>query len=235
MAGGTASAVKRYAAVAGLICALMLALLGLAELLDLQLLTDDSPDLGEAGLGAAAASFALLAGDVLLPVPSSGVMIANGALFGPVAGALLSLAGSEAAALLAYAVGRRGGALLDRVVSPADRERAAALLDERGIVAIVATRPVPVVAETTAILAGAIGMPLGRFAWAAAAGALPPAVAYALAGAVAERFGAALVVFGGVLALSALVWLAGRRRATSTAPARTSASAAPASRPRARA
>jgi len=229
--------VKRYAIAAALICALMLVLFGVAELLAVPLLTDDSPDLGEAGAGAALASLALLAVDVVLPVPSSGVMVANGALFGPLAGALLSLAGSELAALLGYAIGRRGGALLDRLVPPADRERAAALLHERGTVMIVATRPVPVVAETTAILAGAIGMPLGRFAWAAAAGALPPAVAYALAGAVAQRFGALLVVFGGALVLSGLVMLAGRRRAaaTPTAPGRTSASAAPASRPRARA
>jgi uncharacterized membrane protein YdjX (TVP38/TMEM64 family) len=211
--------VKRYAAVAALICALMLALLGLAELLALPLLSDDSPDLGEAGAGAAAAGFALLAGDVVLPVPSSGVMVANGALFGAVAGAFLSLAGSEAAALLGYAIGRRGGALLDRDVRPADQARAASLLEDRGVIAIVATRPVPVLAETTAILAGAIGMPLGRFAWAAAAGALPPSVAYAFAGAIAERFSAALVVFGGTLVLSGLVWLAGRRRAAVPAAA----------------
>lgn len=81
------------------------------------------------------------------------------------------------------------------------------------------------IAETTAILAGAVGMPLARFAWAAALGSLPPALAYALAGALAARLGTTIVVFGGVLVLATLVWLGGRRRAAamSTAPARTSA------------
>jgi uncharacterized membrane protein YdjX (TVP38/TMEM64 family) len=106
--------VRRYAVVAWLIGAFMLAVFGIAELLALPLSSGESPDLGEAGAGAAALSLALLAGDVLLPVPSSGVMVANGTLFGPVGGSLLSLAGSELAALLGYWLCRRGGALLDR-------------------------------------------------------------------------------------------------------------------------
>jgi uncharacterized membrane protein YdjX (TVP38/TMEM64 family) len=219
------SVLKCYAAAAGAICLLMLALFALAHLLAVPVLSEESPSLGEAGLGAAAVSFGLLAGDVVLPVPSSAVMIANGALFGPLGGAVLSLAGSEAAALLAYAIGRRGDALLDRFVPPGDRAHVASALERGGTVAIVVTRPVPVIAETTAILAGAVGMPLARFAWAAALGSLPPALAYALAGALAARTGTTIVVFGGVLVLATLVWLGGRRRAAamSTAPARTSA------------
>jgi uncharacterized membrane protein YdjX (TVP38/TMEM64 family) len=158
-----------------------------------------------------AASFALLAGDVLLPVPSSAVMLLNGSLFGPVGGAALSLAGSEAAALLGWAIGRRGGPLLRRVVSPAARDRAEALVRERGAMAIVLTRPIPVVAETAAILAGAAGMPLRRLALAAAVGALPPALPYALAGAYAKRF-ADIAVLAVMLLLAAAFWLVARRR-----------------------
>src|SRR4051794_15661141 len=107
----------------------MLALFGLAHALGVPVLSDESPDLGPAGVGAAAASFALLVADVVLPVPSSGVMVADGALFGPVAGAALSLAGSEAAALAGYAIGRRGGALLERAVPPAGSGRAAKAIE----------------------------------------------------------------------------------------------------------
>ena len=203
---------RRYLLAALFVCALLLALFGLAQLLEIPLLSDESPDLGGAGPGAAAASLALLAGDVLLPVPSSALMILNGSLFGAVGGALLSFAGSEAAALLGFAIGRRGGPALERFVSPAARERAERMVRERGALAIVVTRPIPVVAETAAILAGATGMPLGRFAVAAAIGSLPPAVAYALAGAYAERFDAGLVVLAGVLALAAALWLAERVR-----------------------
>ena len=156
------------------------------------------------------ASFALLAADVVLPVPSSALMILNGALFGLVPGAVLSLAGGVAAALLGATIGRRGGALLERAVAPDRRLRAAALVQRRGALAIMLTRPVPIVAETVAVLAGAAGMPLGRVAFAAALGSLVPAIAYAAAGAGAATAGRSLVVFGGVLGLSAAAWLVER-------------------------
>jgi uncharacterized membrane protein YdjX (TVP38/TMEM64 family) len=203
---------RGYAIAAALLGALMLALFGLAHALGAPVLTEAQPDLGEAGPAAAAASFALLACDVVLPVPASAVMTANGALFGALGGALLSLAGSVAAALLGCAIGRRGGPLLDRLVSPEQRARAAPALEQPGMLAIVLTRPVPVLAETAAILAGAAGMPLGRLASAAAIGSIPPAVAYALAGATAEHFGGTLVVFAGVLLLSAAMWASLRMR-----------------------
>jgi uncharacterized membrane protein YdjX (TVP38/TMEM64 family) len=202
---------KRYAVAGAALCLFMLALFGLAQLLDVPVLADESPDLGSAGAGAALAGVALLVGDVLLPVPSSAVMIANGALFGPVVGALLSLVGSQAAALVGFAIGRRGGPLLERAVSPAQRERTAAALERRGAVAVVVSRPVPVVAETVTILAGASGMPFRRFALAALVGSLPPAVAYALAGSLATRFSESVVVFAGVLLLAGLFWFAERR------------------------
>lgn len=226
---------RTYAIAACAISALMLALFWLAHLLEVPVLSQEHPDLGEAGVGAAVLSFALLAGDVVLPVPSSGVMFATGALFGPLGGAVLSLAGSEAAALLGFIIGRRGGALLERLVSPGQRVRAAAVLEQRGAVAIVLTRPVPVIAETVAILAGAAGMSLRRLAVAAAIGSIPPAVAYSLAGAVAERFGEAVVVFVGALLVSVVFWLADRRRRRFCSPGTsTSASEAPASLARAR-
>jgi uncharacterized membrane protein YdjX (TVP38/TMEM64 family) len=192
----SAAPARGYAIAAAALGAIMLALFGLAHALGVPVLTEAHPDLGEAGAGAAAASFALLAFDA--------VMTANGALFGALGGAVLSLAGSVAAALLGFAIGRRGGALLDRLVPPVQRSRAA--LERQGMLAIVLTRPVPVVAETTAILAGAAGLPLARLTAAAALGSIPPAAGYALAGATAESFGGAPAVFAGVLLLSAALW-----------------------------
>jgi uncharacterized membrane protein YdjX (TVP38/TMEM64 family) len=181
----SASVARGYAIAAAALAVLMLVLFGLAHALGAPVLTEAQPDLGAAGPGTAAASFGLLAFDVVLPVPASAVMTLNGALFGPAGGALLSLAGSQTAAVLGFALGRRGGPLLDRLVSPEQRARAAPALQQPGMLAVALTRPVPVVAETTAILAGAAGMPLGRLALAAAVGSIPPAVAYALAGAAA--------------------------------------------------
>src|SRR5918997_4884756 len=174
----------------------------LAHALELPLLSDETPALGEAGPGAAIAGVALLIADVVLPVPSSGVMLANGALFGAVAGAALSLAGSMGAAALAWWVGRRG-----RLV-PASESPQAALLAERGGWAVTISRPVPVLAETVAIMAGAVGMPLRRLLPYALLGAVPPAVGYGVVGAAAGASDAALPVFAAVLAVSACVWVA---------------------------
>ena len=203
---------RTYAIAAAAIAALLLALFGLAELLSVPVLSDRSPDLGDPGIAAAAASFALLAGDVVLPVPSSALMILDGSLFGPVGGTLLSFAGSEAAALLGFAIGRRGGPALARFSSPAARARVERLVERHGAIAIVVTRPVPVVAETAALLAGATAMPLRSFAVAAAIGSIPPAVAYALVGAYAARAGVGLALFAAVIVLALAYWVVGQRR-----------------------
>src|SRR5262245_26902205 len=54
------------------------------------------------------AGCALLIADVVAPVPSSIIMFANGVVFGPVWGSLLSLAGGMGAALAGYWIGTRG-------------------------------------------------------------------------------------------------------------------------------
>jgi uncharacterized membrane protein YdjX (TVP38/TMEM64 family) len=183
----------------------------LVEALGVPLLTDPTPWLGRPGWAAASVGVGLLVADVLLPVPSSLVMIAHGALFGVAKGALLSLAGSLGATLLGFALGRRGGPLLARLVSAEERTRADRLLGEWGALAVVVTRPVPLLAETVAIMAGASPLGWRRVAAAALAGSLPGALLYAFAGATAARsLQNGLLVFSLVIAVAALFWLAGR-------------------------
>src|SRR2546429_2592444 len=117
------------------------------EALGVPLLTDPTPWMKHGGVLVAALGVGLLIADVLLPVPSSLVMVAHGALFGVVNGTLLSLAGSIGAALFGFAIGRRGGKLLERVITAQERERADDLLKRWGALSIVVTRPVPLLAE----------------------------------------------------------------------------------------
>jgi uncharacterized membrane protein YdjX (TVP38/TMEM64 family) len=189
-----------------------LALFGLAEALELSLLADPDPWLSGAGsLTAAAAGFGLLVVDVFLPVPSSLVMIAHGALFGVAGGALLSLAGGTAAAATGFALGRWGRAPLHRLIPEAERRRADALLGRWGILAVVVTRPVPILAESVAILAGTCRLSWRRFLRAAVLGNLPACLLYAVTGATALRLDDAFLTFGLVLLVATLVWLWGRR------------------------
>jgi uncharacterized membrane protein YdjX (TVP38/TMEM64 family) len=185
------------------------ALFVVVEALNVPLLTDPEPVLQQAPLAAAVVGVGLLVVDVALPVPSSLVMIAHGAAFGPLLGAALSLLGSLGAALLGFAVGRRGGPLLDRVVSAGERRRADALLARWGVLAIVVTRPVPLLAETTVILAGASPLGWRRTAVAALVGSAPAAVLYALAGSIATGLGNPAAVFALVLLLAGATWAVG--------------------------
>lgn len=202
---------RRYWLLTGAMLVVFLALFGVVEALGVPLLTDPAPWMRHAGASAAAVGVGLLVVDVALPVPSSFVMVAHGALFGVLPGALLSLAGSVGAAAVAFAIGRRGGPLLARLVPAEERARADALLDRWGGLAIIVTRPVPLLAETVAILAGASPLGWRRVLGAATLGSIPPALLYAVTGASAARLDSSLLVFGLVLLVAGGFWLLGRR------------------------
>ncbi|MCB9546379.1 MAG: TVP38/TMEM64 family protein [Myxococcales bacterium] len=201
---------RRYLFVAVAMMAVFLALFGLATWLEIPLLTDPSAELAAGGLVAAGVGVGLLVADVLLPVPSSLVMTAHGAVFGVAGGVALSLLGSVGAAVVAFALGRRGGPLLSKLVG-ADRARGDALLARYGGLAIVATRPLPLLAETVALLAGTSPMRWRTLIVAAVLGNLPPALLYALTGATAASLEDGFLMFGGVLAMTGVFWWVARR------------------------
>lgn len=202
---------KRFWILTVSMMAAFLALFGVAQALRVPLLTDPSPWLSGGGAAAALLGVGLLIADVLLPVPSSLVMIAHGTLFGTFGGTVLSLAGALGAGLFGFGIGRKGGPLFARLVSEGERERADALLEQWGVLAIVVTRPIPILAETVAVLAGASPLGWGRMAAATLAGSLPAALLYAITGATAARLDNAVLVFALVLAVAGLFWALGRR------------------------
>lgn len=172
---------------------------------------DPGPWLAVGGVSAAAVGVGLLVADVVLPVPSSLLMVALGALFGTAVGTALSLVGAVGAALAGYGLGRWAGPpVLRRVCSPAERERATGLVHRWGLLAVLASRPVPLLAETVALVAGAERLGVWRTSACAALGALPGALLYALAGAVGGGGPGGVLVFGVVLAVTGLLWLLGR-------------------------
>jgi membrane protein DedA with SNARE-associated domain len=143
-------------------------------------------------------------------------MVGLGASYGPIAGALLGAAGSLGALATGHQLGRAGTRFVDRVGTPAERARGHRMLRRWGPVAVIASRPVPVLAETVAVLTGAAGLPRHHVLLAGILGVTPMAAAYAMAGAWARGTGAlGVVVLLGLIALAALTALALRRRATS--------------------
>lgn len=202
---------KRYALVAsGLIVFFLLVFL-IINALDVRILIDPTPWMASAGWQVALIGVGLLVVDVLLPVPSSLVMIAHGLVFGIFWGTLLSWSGSVGATLVGFAIGRRGGKLMDRCLSRQEKERADVLLRRWGGLAIIVTRPVPVLAETTAIIAGSTAMSWRMTLISAVAGSFPPALVYAVVGAKATSLNEGLLVFLLGMLLAGLFWLASRR------------------------
>lgn len=196
---------KHYLIVTAGLMAFFLACFLAVEALGLPVLTDPGPWMNAGGITAALVGTALLVADVVLPVPSSLIMVANGALFGVWIGMLLSLIGSTGAALFGFAIGRKGGATLEKLVTPEESARANALLEKWGVLAIIVTRPVPIFAETTAVIAGTSSIGWGTMTLASLAGSIPAAILYALAGAAVADMQSALVVFGCVILIAALI------------------------------
>src|SRR5437870_3531492 len=201
---------KRYLLVMMSMMAFFLGLFFIVEALGVPLLADPTPWMRHGGVLAAILGVSLLIADVLLPVPSSLVMVAHGALFGVVTGTFLSLLGSMGAALFGFAIGRRGGKLLARIVTAEERARADRMLARWGSLAVALTRPIPLLAETVAIMAGASPLGWGRMALAALVGSLPPALLYALTGASVANLQSTSLMFGVVMLVTGLFWLIGR-------------------------
>jgi uncharacterized membrane protein YdjX (TVP38/TMEM64 family) len=186
---------------------IFLACFSVAEALGVPLLTDPMPALRGAGPLAGVIGVGLLVADVVLPVPSSLVMIAHGALFGVWIGSILSLVGSTGCSLTGFAMGRAGREKVRRFVTEAEYARASRLLDRWGMVAIVATRPVPILAEVMSIIAGTTpAMSWWQITISSIAGSLPPAIAYAVAGHPATKTVGAIWVFSALMLLSAAMW-----------------------------
>lgn len=201
---------KHYVLLTVAMMVFFLALFGVAQALDVEILTRPEPWLERGGWMAALVGLALLTGDVLLPVPSTLVMVANGALFGVAVGTALSLVGSLGAGLVGFGLGRRGGPWVARLVPEDEQQRANNLLERWGDLAIVVTRPVPIVAETVAVLAGTSSLTWRRMTLATLVGALPASLLYAVTGATAATFDNAVLIFGLVLLVAGAFWVLGR-------------------------
>ena len=197
---------KRYVAVYAGLAGVMLAVFVLTEALDLPYLTDPDPLRGHRGALAAVVGVALLVADVVLPVPASVVMVAHGALFGAVLGSAISMVGTLGAFGVGFALGRWAAPVVASGVPEGGHLEADRLVSRWGHVAIVVSRPIPILAEAVAFAAGTSSLRWRSSLGAAALGSLPAAAAYAAAGTAASSSdGTALFIVVGGLPLGAIV------------------------------
>ena len=199
---------SRYVWLAGGLLAFFLTAYLIVDVAGLPVLVEPDASLADVGPWAAGLGIGLLVVDAFVPVASSVVMLSLGALYGPLAGASLALVGRLGSWLCGFAVGRRAGGFVERKVPEPERTRAERLLTRHGALAVVITRPVPLLGETLAVLAGASRMSWARGALAALVGSIPEAVTYALAGGLARRFETGALLWVLLLGVSGLFWAA---------------------------
>lgn len=147
----------------------------------------------------------LLAVDVLVPTPSSLVSTGAGLVLGFVGGAAVSWAGMTVGSILGYWLGFRFGyPLADRLVGGDELRRFRKMSQRFGDWIIVASRPVPVLAETSVMFAGISEMPAGRFLLLSALSNLGVSAVYAAVGAFSYTVNSFLLAFGGAILVPAL-------------------------------
>ena len=146
-----------------------------------------------------------LALDVLLPIPSSLVSTASGALLGFVGGTLVCWVGMSLGCLLGYWIGATGGTtVIQRLLGERELEKAADLAQRIGLSALVMARAVPVLAEASTIAAGAARIPWREFVLVTSLANLGIAAVYAAIGAYALDINSFLLAFAGAIAIPAL-------------------------------
>jgi len=159
---------------------LLLALYGLGVITGVENLLYPAMWAEAATFQTALLSIFILALDSILPVPSSFVMTANGVIFGFWNGCLVSILGSLAASCSCYFVGRLQ--IVDKLLALKPEQKIFNAVDSWGMAAIVATRPLPLLAELFAIVAGTREMSFSAFLAASLAGSVPISIVYSLIG-----------------------------------------------------
>lgn len=127
----------------------------------------------------------LLVGDLVLPVPATGVMSALGYVYGTWLGGIMGATGSILSGIVAYELCRAGGqSTVDRFLRPEDQARAEEIFaGGMGGWMVALSRWMPLLPELTACMAGLTRMPRRRFLPALACGCVPMGLVFAAIGA----------------------------------------------------
>ncbi len=146
-----------------------------------------------------------LIGDILLPLPATGIMAALGNVYGFWIGFLYSFIGSFCAGMIGYFItrlfGERGAKFF---ASKEEREEFKNVFNKFGGIAVIFSRMLPILPEVVTVLAGFAKMRLKLFIPALILGTLPTAAFFSYLGTIGKEnsnFGIIVAVF-----LPAIIW-----------------------------
>lgn len=198
--------VKKYLFITSIIFTVLIVLFLIAELLQLPYLAD-SRFTETAGWHMCWIGVLLLGIDVLVPVPSSLVMITLGYTHGILMGAVWSFVGVMASAVFGFFLGRSAQKLVGKFVTNEERQRANDFINRWGMVGIIATRPMPLLAETIVLIAGTTDFTWKKLLIASVVGNAPIALLYAWTGATAKSINSAIWSFLFAVGIAGIFWI----------------------------
>ena len=166
--------------------------------------------LESAGPWAWAAGISLLAGDLLLPVPSTIVISALGFIYGVLWGGVIAAVGLMVAGLCGYGVGRLfGEGVARRWLGDRDYEKGKLLFAAGGGWVVALSRALPILPEVISCTAGLVRMSFKRFVVSLACGSVPMGFLFAAIGQTGRE--APVWAIGLSLLVPAVLWLAAGR------------------------
>ena len=166
---------------------------------------------GEAAPAVGAAVIALLALDVVLPIPSNVVSTMAGVTLGLGPGIAVSAAGMTLGCVLGYALRYTCGfPLLRRLVSKPDLDHLCASFCRNAPFALVAMRAVPVMAEASTLFAGVSGMSFSTYLAVTALANTGVSIVYCSLGSRSADLQSFLLAFAASLALPSAAMLCDR-------------------------
>lgn len=130
----------------------------------------------------------VLAADILLPVPSGPLITLAGGHLGVPLTAMTAWLGLMLGSVAAFGITKRwGGKLARKLASPEDLATLQAMADKHDTWLLLVTRPLPILAEATVLLCGALDTRWSRLLWTLAIANAAVALTFAALGQQAEQ------------------------------------------------
>ena len=150
---------------------------------------------------------ALLAADILLPVPSSLVSTACGMTLGFFGGTAASFIGMTISVIGGYLLGRFSAAYAEKMIGSAETGMLRRFQKRYGVLLLLLMRPVPVLAEVSVLFSGISRRPFFMVFLMTALGTLAVSAAYAAVGVWGGLSGSFIPAFLASIALTGLLML----------------------------
>ncbi|PIQ22258.1 MAG: hypothetical protein COW65_04270 [Cytophagales bacterium CG18_big_fil_WC_8_21_14_2_50_42_9] len=152
-------------------------------------------------------SFAFLALDTLLPVPSSLLMLLNGKVLGLFFGTLVSFGSSLLSSVFGFYLGRSANPYFDKFFSAQDKAYSNNLFRKFGNTAITISKALPILSEAISFVAGTTSLPFKTFLLYSAIGHLMVSAIYAYLGSFSNTINSGLVTAIIIVATVLFSWV----------------------------